>query len=220
MDGRAKPGHDGGGQSMRELKRLLFRGSLDGIGGISGLATGRPRPRAPKRHWLRHPARYTLSAGAPAGAHNSQRQGPANDEPSLATGGAIDWFCCLGGELRPWIIHWHGPNDRPRPGICNHLHDIWRQARGGDGAEGDRDGDLHHDGQRPRHWFGAGIVTFGSTVFTFNETDATDIGSISDPLAPVLGISSRFTMSCKLRTLPGCPLRVYFRRIAAPNAFC
>jgi hypothetical protein len=28
MDGRAKPGHDGGGQSMRELKRLLFRGSL------------------------------------------------------------------------------------------------------------------------------------------------------------------------------------------------
>ena len=27
-------------------------------------------PRAPKRHWLRHPARYTLSAGAPAGAHN------------------------------------------------------------------------------------------------------------------------------------------------------
>ena len=30
MDGRAKPGHDGGGQSMRELKRLLFRGSLGG----------------------------------------------------------------------------------------------------------------------------------------------------------------------------------------------
>ncbi len=28
MDGRAKPGHDGGGQSIRELKRLLFRGSL------------------------------------------------------------------------------------------------------------------------------------------------------------------------------------------------
>ena len=64
------------------------------------------------------------------------------------------------------------------------------------------------------------IVTIGSSVFTFNETDATDIGSISDPLAPVLGISSRFTMSCKLRTLPGCPLRVYFRRIAAPNAWC
>ncbi len=64
------------------------------------------------------------------------------------------------------------------------------------------------------------IVTIGSSVFTFNETDATDIGSISDPLAPVLGISSRFTMSCLLRTLPGCPLRVYFRRIAAPNAWC
>ena len=64
------------------------------------------------------------------------------------------------------------------------------------------------------------IVTIGASVFTFNETEATDIGSMSDPLAPVLGIASRFTMSCKLQTLSGCPLRVYFRRIAAPHAFC
>ena len=49
MDGRAKPGHDGGGQSMRELKRLLFRGSLAEPEN-AGLITRRQRFTRGRKH--------------------------------------------------------------------------------------------------------------------------------------------------------------------------
>jgi hypothetical protein len=39
VDGRAKPGHDGGTLSLRRLKRLLFRRALVRIGASDWLAT-------------------------------------------------------------------------------------------------------------------------------------------------------------------------------------
>jgi hypothetical protein len=57
------------------------------------------------------------------------------------------------------------------------------------------------------------VVTMNGQNFEYAESAGTNMGSLADPLAPLLGKAPRFTMSCHRVTRPDCPLSVDFRRI-------
>ena len=54
--------------------------------------------------------------------------------------------------------------------------------------------------------------------FSFDEASGVDVGSLADPLATLLGLTPRFTVTCRKVSVPGCPLQVYWRRVK--DAWC
>lgn len=57
------------------------------------------------------------------------------------------------------------------------------------------------------------IITIGGQEFVYDPADGADLGDFHDAMGPLVGLGSRFSMSCIRVSRPDCPIRVDFRSV-------